>query len=107
MAEHPAKSYGHPEADAVMRPDIGTQAQFKKKKEPKTYSYDSSLSPTLEYDGQNYAREHGEALLKQILDTPGIDLPEHLRQQITGSKGTFLSGQWAKRWTLRTRASAQ
>ena len=31
----PAKSYKHPEADAVMRPDIGTQAQFKKKKEPK------------------------------------------------------------------------
>ncbi len=29
-----AKSYGHPEAQNVMRPDIGTQAQFKKKKQP-------------------------------------------------------------------------
>jgi adenine-specific DNA-methyltransferase len=87
-----ARSYRHPEADSLMRPDVGTQAQFKKKKEPKKYSYDSSLSPTLEYDGQNYAREQGEALLKQILDTPGVDLPEDLRQQITGSKGDLFVG---------------
>ncbi len=43
-----AKSYAHPEAEALMRPDIGTQAQFKKKKEPKKYRYDSSLSPSLD-----------------------------------------------------------
>jgi len=82
-----AKSYGHPEAEAVMRPEIGTQAQFKKKKEPKKYRYDSSLSPSLEWDGQNPAREQGEAFIKKILDAPSVDLPESLRQQVAGVKG--------------------
>jgi adenine-specific DNA-methyltransferase len=50
-----AKSYKHPEAESLMRPDVGTQAQFKKRKEPKKYRYDSSLSPALEYDGQTRA----------------------------------------------------
>ena len=56
-----AKSYGHPEASALLRPDIGMQAQFRKKKPPATYCYDSSLSPSLDWDGQNPAREAGEA----------------------------------------------
>src|SRR5262245_41221802 len=63
-----AKSYGHPEAESLMRPDIGTQAQFKKKREPKKYRYDSSLSPILEWDGQNPSREQGEALIRESLD---------------------------------------
>jgi hypothetical protein len=46
-----------------MRPDVGTQAQFKKKKPPVTYRYDSSLSPALDWDGQNSARERGEKQL--------------------------------------------
>ena len=63
-----ASSYSHPEADAPMRPEVGTQASFRKKKPPKTYKYDSSLSPALDWDGQNPAREQGEALLKRILE---------------------------------------
>jgi adenine-specific DNA-methyltransferase len=43
-----AESYKHPDAKSLMRPDVGTQAQFKKKKPPKTYRYDSSLSPALD-----------------------------------------------------------
>src|ERR1035441_2943581 len=50
-----------------MRPDVGTQAQFKKKKPPATYRYDSSLSPALEWDGQNSAREKGESHLSVVL----------------------------------------
>jgi adenine-specific DNA-methyltransferase len=57
----PAKSYKHPESESPMRPEIGTQAQFKKKLPPKKYRYDDSLSPVLEWDGQNPARERGEA----------------------------------------------
>jgi adenine-specific DNA-methyltransferase len=57
----PAKPYKHPEADSPMRPEVGTQAQFKKKLPPKTYKYDSSLSPAMDWDGQNPAREQGEA----------------------------------------------
>jgi hypothetical protein len=49
-----------------MRPDVGTQAQFKKKKPPVTYRYDSSLSPALDWDGQNPAREKGEEKLSVI-----------------------------------------
>src|SRR5205807_10190247 len=43
-----------------MRPEVGTQAQFKKKLPPKKYRYDDSLAPSLEWDGQNPARERGE-----------------------------------------------
>jgi adenine-specific DNA-methyltransferase len=59
-------SYKHPEATSLMRPEVGTQAQFKKKKSPKTYRYDSSLSPALDWDGQNPAREEGERLLSVL-----------------------------------------
>jgi hypothetical protein len=59
-----------------MRPDVGTQAQFRKKKPPKTYRYDSSLSPSLAWDGQNGARELGEWLLALIerAARPGADV---------------------------------
>jgi adenine-specific DNA-methyltransferase len=59
----PAKNYKHPESESPMRPEVGTQAQFKKKLPPKTYRYDSSLSPGLDWDGKNPAREQGEAQL--------------------------------------------
>ena len=49
-----------------MRPEIGTQPQFRKKKTPKTYRYDTSLSPALEWDGEPVARELGEWLLALI-----------------------------------------
>mgnify|MGYP001572258418 CR=1 FL=1 len=51
-----AASYTHPDADSPMRPEVGTQASFRKKKPHKTYRYDSSLSPALDWDGQNPAR---------------------------------------------------
>jgi adenine-specific DNA-methyltransferase len=67
--------YRHPEAETPLRPDVGTQAQFRKKKPPVTYRYDSSLSPALDWDGQNPARERGEAAIREILDidTAAID----------------------------------
>ena len=60
--------YRHPEAQSPLRPDVGTQAQFRKKKPPAAYRYDSSLSPALDWDGQNAARERGEAAINDILD---------------------------------------
>ncbi len=47
-----AGSYAHPEASALLRPDVGMQAQFRKKKPPATYGYDSSLSPALDWAGK-------------------------------------------------------
>lgn len=62
------EDYRHPEAEVALRPDVGTQANFRKKKPPATYRYDSSLAPALDWDGQNAARERGEAAIKDILD---------------------------------------
>ena len=52
--------------EALARPDVGTQPQFRKKAPPKTWRYDSSLAPALDWDGQNPAREQGEALIAQL-----------------------------------------
>lgn len=62
------ETYRYPTAESLMRPDVGTQAQFRKKKPPVTYRYDSSLSPALEWDAQNPAREQGEALIAKLYD---------------------------------------
>jgi adenine-specific DNA-methyltransferase len=77
-------SYKHPEATSLLRPEVGTQSQFRKKKPPATYRYDSSLSPALEWDGQNAARELGAWLIRCIeevsrlpLPAPGESLPPH------------------------------
>ncbi len=62
-----SESYEHKDATSVMRPDIGTQPHFKKSKPPQKYRYDDSLAPSMEWDGQNAAREIGEALIQDVL----------------------------------------
>ncbi|MBD2137027.1 site-specific DNA-methyltransferase [Anabaena sp. FACHB-1237] len=59
-----AKTYGHNQ-EHPLRPDIGTEAQFKKKKPPVTYRYDSSLAPSLEWD-DHPAREQAESEINAI-----------------------------------------
>ena len=59
--------YDHPQASALVRPEVGAQAQFNKRKKPRRYRYDDSLSPALDWDGQNPAREAGEAQIAEIL----------------------------------------
>src|SRR5690349_11069498 len=76
-----AESYAHPEASSPMRPEVGTQAQFKKKKTPRTYRYDSSLSPALDWDAKNPAREQGEAVLEE-----GRKNNSEIRKQILALK---------------------
>ncbi len=68
-------SYVHPEAQVLLRPEVGTQAQFRKKKEPRQYRYDSSLAPQLSWDGRNWAREAGEWLLKCIEEAAKLPAP--------------------------------
>ncbi len=67
--------YRHPEATSPLRPEVGTQAQFRKKKPPQEYRYDSSLSPELSWDGQNAAREFGEWLLACIDEASRLPAP--------------------------------
>ena len=85
-----AEVYQHDER-AVLRPDVGTQAQFKKRREPKRYRYDDSLSPALEWDGQNHARELGEWLLAQIDDASRLD-PPHRFDQPRSFNGIEIAG---------------
>lgn len=59
----------------MLRPEVGTQPQFKKRKQPAKYRYDDSLSPALEWDGQNAARELGDWLLAQIEEAARLDPP--------------------------------
>jgi adenine-specific DNA-methyltransferase len=72
-----AEAYRHPEAESPLRPDVGTQPQFRKKKPPVTYCYDSSLSPALAWDGQNSARELGEWLIG-LIDRAAALPPPHV-----------------------------
>ena len=70
-----AENYRHPEVAAAQPPDVGTQPHFRAKKPPRTWRYDSSLSPALDYDGQNAAREHGEWLLAMIEKASALPSP--------------------------------
>jgi adenine-specific DNA-methyltransferase len=87
-----AQSYTHPDASTPLRPDVGVQAQFKKKKPPKTYRYDSSLSPSLEWD-ENPAREQGEALIGKILEAGSLEEARAAAEELKAMSRPFLN--WA------------
>jgi adenine-specific DNA-methyltransferase len=88
-----ASTYRHPEAESPLRPEVGTQAQFKKRKPPVTYRYDSSLSPALDWDGQNHARDAGEALIREILESDSIEKAKSAAEQLKAMSAPFLN--WA------------
>ena len=95
-AARTAESYAHPEARALLRPDVGTQSQFRKTKLPARYRYDSSLSPALDWDGGAPRREEAEAKLaalrdrigkiSALLDSGGGDLAD-ARAELTAARG--------------------
>lgn len=68
------RPYRHEGVTAPMRPEAGTQAQFKKRKPPAAYRYDSSLAPALEWD-ENPARPLGEWLLARIEEAAKLPPP--------------------------------
>jgi len=78
-----ALSYRHPEAESLLRPDVGTQPQFKKKKAPRQYRYDSSLAPELSWDGRNWAREAGEWLIVLVEEAAALPPPHHFSEPRT------------------------
>jgi adenine-specific DNA-methyltransferase len=86
------QSYTHPEATAALRPDVGVQKQFRKKKPPRTYRYDPSLSPALEWDEQP-ARERGEALIRQIQDAGTLEEAKAAAAELAAMSRPFLD--WA------------
>jgi adenine-specific DNA-methyltransferase len=74
------ETYQHPEADLALRPEVGTQPQFRKRKPPVTYRYDSSLSPSLEWDGKNPVREQGEWLIALIDEAAKLPVPQEFAE---------------------------
>jgi adenine-specific DNA-methyltransferase len=85
--------YKHPESTNPMRPDVGTQAQFRKKKPPVTYWYDSSLSPALDWDGQNPEREQAEVAIRRILEAKTLEEAKRAGAQLNAISKPFLN--WA------------
>src|SRR5687767_3383560 len=85
--------YKHSEAKSLMRPEIGTQAQFKKKQPPKTYRYDSSLSPALDWDSKNPAREQTETLIEQVLSAKNLEEAKTAASKLKSLTKPFLN--WA------------
>jgi len=88
-----AESYLHVASEIASRPEIGTQAQFRQKKAPKTWRYDSSLSPALDWDGQNPARERGEALIARILSATSLEEAQAAAEELARISKPFLN--WA------------
>ncbi|KAA0225180.1 site-specific DNA-methyltransferase [candidate division KSB1 bacterium] len=73
-------NYRHNSASSVIRPDVGVQPLFNKRKPPQRYRYDSSLSPALDWDGSNSAREHGEWLIACIEQASRLDPPHRFAE---------------------------
>ena len=86
-----AQTYSHLEQHP-QRPDIGTEKQFKKKKPPTTYRYDSSLSPELSWD-ENPTREQAEALIAEVLAAGSLEEAKAAASQLKAISQPFLN--WA------------
>jgi adenine-specific DNA-methyltransferase len=85
-----AKNYNHADSDNPMRPEIGIQPDFKKRKPPVTYRYDSSLSPTLDWD-ENPSRVKAEALIAQILNAQSLEEAKAAASQLKAMGEPFLN----------------
>src|SRR4051794_7685083 len=88
-----AKNYQHPTSDSPMRPEVGTQAQFKKKLPAQKYRYDDSVAPALEWDGQNPGRERGEALIRETLQATSLEGAKSAISKLKAMSKPFLN--WA------------
>src|SRR5438034_1807271 len=87
-----AKAYDHKETEAILRPDVGIQAQFKKKKEPAKYRYDRSLDPQLSWD-INADREHAEALIENVREAKSVEDARAAAEELKRISSPFLN--WA------------
>ncbi|MFN7714466.1 MAG: DNA methyltransferase, partial [Pseudanabaenaceae cyanobacterium] len=82
-------NYSHGQ-DHPLRPDIGTEPLFKKKKPPATYRYDSSLAPALDWDDQP-ARLKAEQLIQQILEADDLAQAQAAAQELKALGRPFLN----------------
>jgi adenine-specific DNA-methyltransferase len=87
------KGYKHPESTSLMRPDVGTQAQFRKYKPRQKYRYDDSLSPVMNWDGENSVRDEGEILIRQALEAKTLEEAKVAASKLKAISKPFLN--WA------------
>jgi adenine-specific DNA-methyltransferase len=84
------KNYDYSGSQHPLRPDIGVEPQFKKKKPPATYRYDSSLSPALDWD-DNPAREQTESLIAEILEAEDLETAKVAAKKLKALSQPFLN----------------
>jgi adenine-specific DNA-methyltransferase len=84
-------TYRHPTAESLLRPEVGTQAQFRKKKPPAKYRYDDSLDPAMSWDEGNAAREKGERLIREILEADSLETAKTAAEALKAMSGPFLN----------------
>ncbi len=89
-----ARDYRHGDKKALLRPESGAQEVFPpaKKKPPKTYRYDSSLSPELAWD-EAEARSEGERLIDAILNSDNLAAAQTAARELQNLSRPFLN--WA------------
>lgn len=76
-----------------MRPEVGTQPNFKKQRPPRKYRYDDSLAPSLEWDERNPARDRAQALIEQALAADTLEASKAAVSRLKAMNGPFLN--WA------------
>ena len=89
-----ARDYRHDDKKALLRPEGGAQDVFPpaRKKPPKTYRYDSSLSPELAWD-EAEARSEGERLIGAILNSDNLEAAQTAARELHNLSRPFLN--WA------------
>ncbi len=85
------ETYRHPTAESLLRTDVGTQAQFRKKKLHATYRYDPSLDPAISWDEGNEARDEGESLIRQILEAESLEGAKAAAGKLKAMSAPFLN----------------
>ena len=88
-----ARDYRHKE-EALLRPESGAQDVFPpaKRKPPKTWRYDSSLSPELAWD-EAEARSKGEQLIREIVASDNLEQAKQAAGKLKNLSSHFLN--WA------------
>ena len=89
-----ARDYRHDDKQALLRPEGGAQDVFPpaRKKPPKTYRYDSSLSPELAWD-EAEVRSKGERLIGAILNSDNLEATQKAARELQNLSKPFLN--WA------------
>jgi len=89
----PVDHYSHPTAEGPRVPDAGAHPFIKSNHASAKYRFDSSLSPSMEWDEGNPEREKAEALIANILKAKDLESAKAAAAQLKAMSSPFLN--WA------------